>query len=248
MRRTIIVASWKANAGLDTVKKFLDEIPAVASTFTREVILCPSFLHIDMVSKSLPFTIALGAQDTSQFGVGPFTGEIPAAHLQQFGVKYCMVGHVERRVSGETDQMINKKIKNLLANGIIPILIVGENLAEYDNNQTRVVIERQLMEALQGVKEINKMIFTYQPAWSIGTGYYTSAEYTNIIVDFMRKTLQKITGSPLAANVPILYGGGVTISNVREYLECKEVDGFMFAINAHVASHLGTMVNTEFKQ
>ncbi|MCL2586947.1 MAG: triose-phosphate isomerase [Firmicutes bacterium] len=248
MRRTLFVASWKANATLEQAKTFVNEFPAVAGTFMHEVILCPSFLHIDMVGKTLPGTVKLGAQDVSQHGMGPFTGETAAAQLAQFGVKYCIVGHVERRVDGETDEMINKKIKQLFAAGITPILIVGENLAEYDNNQTRVVIERQMKDALQGVKDIDKMIFSYQPAWSIGTGYYTSADYTNIIVDFMRKTLQKITGSPLAANVPILYGGGVTLSNAREYLECPEVDGIMFGINATVAKTLGDMVNTKFRQ
>ena len=248
MRRTLFIASWKANASLEQAKAFIREFPAIAGTFTHEVILCPSFLHIDMVSNALPSTVRLGAQDVSQYGMGPFTGETAAAQLAQFGVKYCLVGHVERRIMGETDEQINKKIKQLLASGITPVLIVGENLAEYDNNQTRVVIERQMKDALMGIKEIDKIIFSYQPAWSIGTGYYTSADYTNIIVDFMRKTLQKITGSPLAANVPILYGGGVTLSNIREYLECPEVDGIMFAINAHIAKHVGDMVNTKFKQ
>jgi len=244
----MFIASWKANVNLEQARKFITEIPAVASSFEHEVILCPSFLHIDMVHKALPQTIKLGAQDASQHGMGPFTGETAAAQLAEFGVKYCLVGHVERRVMGETDEIINKKIKQLVANNIIPVMIVGENLAEYDNNQTRVVIERQLRDGLMGIKDVSKMIFAYQPAWSIGTGYYTSVDYTNIIVDFMRKTLQKVTGSPLAANVPVLYGGGITLSNAKEYLECPEVDGLMFAPNSHVASHFGNMVNTKFRQ
>ena len=246
MRRTIFVASWKANATLESAKTFVQEFPPIAGSFMHEVILCPSNLHLGMVAAALPSTVKLGAQDVSQFGMGPHTGETAAAQLAQFGVRYCIVGHAERRAMGETDEQVNKKIKNLMANNIIPILVIGENLAEYDNNQTRVVLERQLKDALSGVKDVDKLIFCYQPAWSIGTGYYTSADYTNIIIDFMRKTLQKLTGSPLSANVPILYGGGVTTSNVKEYLECAEVDGIMFGINTTNARTLGDIVNTKF--
>jgi len=228
------------------VQKFFTEFRPLAASFTHEVVLCPSFVFIDVASRAMPSTVKLGAQDVSQFGAGPYTGEIHAGVLSNFGVKYCIVGHVERRTAGETDEMINKKVKNCIANGITPIICVGDTLAEYQNNMTRVVIERQMREALNGVKEFDRVIFAYQPIWSIGTGHYTSGEYTDLIIDFMRKHMQKLTGVPMAGNITMLYGGGVTLSNAREYLERPEIDGIMWGLATTKAENIAAFVNVPF--
>ena len=246
-RRTMFVASWKANMGTqEQATKFFDEIAPISASFMHEVILCPNHVFIDMASKKMPHTMQLGAQDVSATGNGPHTGEITASVLSNFGVKYAIVGHMERRIAGEDDKAVNKKIKQCLAAGIRPIITVGETLAEYERNMTRVILERQLMEALDGVREYDKLIFCYQPSWSIGTGHFTSGDYTNLIMDFMRKHIQKLTGQPMAGNVPMLYGGGVTVNNAREYLEQPEVDGLMWGLNTTTAKGLADMVNLQF--
>ncbi|MCL2851283.1 MAG: triose-phosphate isomerase [Firmicutes bacterium] len=247
--KTIFVASWKANMGsIENAKKFFEELPEVAKGFTkREVILCPSYLFMEMAKEKIPSTIKLGAQDVSRYSNGPYTGEITASTLSNFGVKYSIIGHMERRILGDTDDIVNKKVHQCLSSGIVPIITVGENVTEYNNNMTRVVLEKQLKEAIKGVKDYQKLVFCYQPAWSIGTGHYTSGEYANLIADFMRQTIKKISGLPMAASIPILYGGGVTISNAKEYLEQQEIDGLMFGIGTTTVGSLAQMINVPFK-
>lgn len=247
-RRTIFVVSWKANMATQTeAKKYWQDLLPLAANFMHEVIVCPSYVFMESAKDMIPSSVRLGAQDCSQHSNGPYTAETTASVLKDFGVKYCIVGHMERRILGDTCQIVNKKIKQCLANGITPIIVVGEDIHEYNNNMTRVVIEKQMQEALSGIKDYDKLVFCYQPAWSIGTGHYTSGEYTDIIVDFMRKTIQKISGMPAAGLVPILYGGGVTLSNAREYLECPQVDGIMSGLGTTKAETVAALVNTKFK-
>ena len=246
MRRTMFVGSWKANKSLAEAKEFFKEFTGHASRFMHETVLCPAYVHMETAMGAMPSTVKLGAQDCSQFGNGPHTGEISASMLSGFGVKYCIVGHVERRAAGETDEDINKKVKQCLAAGISPIICVGDTLAEYDNNMTRVVLEKQMRDCLVGVTAFDKLVFCYMPIWSIGTGFYASGEYANIIGDFIRKTLQKLTGNPMSANIPILFGGQITATNVREYLECPECDGVMFAVAALKPMDFASIANTKF--
>jgi len=245
MRKVYFIGSWKSTKTREEASNFFAQLPTVANTFNHEVVLCPSFLHME-AAQGLPVTVKLGAQNCSKNGSGAFTGEISASMLKSYGVKYCILGHVERRAAGETDKEINLKIKQCLANGITPVICFGETMADYDNNLTRQVIERQMTEALAGIREYHSLILSYMPIWSIGTGYYTSGEYTNIILDFMRKTMQKLTGQPMAGNIPMLYGGMVTHSNAREYLECAQVDGLVFAVAASTVPDYAKMVTTKF--
>jgi len=249
MRKTMFVASWKTyKTTTQEVKDFLNEFPQFSAHFNPEydVVLCPSAVHLETAHTMFPPNIALGAQDCSQYAAGAFTGETTAAQLAAFGVKYCILGHVERRKAGETDQAINAKIKQCLASGIKPIICFGETLVEYDNDQTRIVLERQMRDCLVGVTDVQKLTFCYMPIWSIGTGFYTTGEYSNIIADFMRKTAAKLTGNPMAANCTILFGGQITSSNAKEYLETPEVDGVMFAIAALKPPTFAEIVNTKF--
>lgn len=247
-RRTLFVASWKANKRKKDVIEWMEEVQGPAAAFLHEVALCPSYPHLDLVLERLPSTIKMGAQDCSRHGMGPYTGEITASMLTDYKVEYCIVGHVERRMMGETDEIINQKIKQCLANGITPVICLGETLAEYDNNQTRVVIERQMRDGLVGIKDYDKLVLCYMPIWSIGTGFYTSGEYANLISDFMRKTMQSISGVPMVGNIPVLYGGGVTQSNAKEYLEQPDIDGLVFAVSALKVKDFSEMINTKFTQ
>lgn len=248
MRKTLFVASWKTyKNNITEVKDFFEKLPHHSATFKSDVVLCPSFVHLQTASENLPANIILGAQDVSRFASGAHTGETTAQQLAAFGVKYCIVGHVERRTNGETDEIINKKIHRLLEHGITPVICFGETLVEYDNDQTRAVIEKQMRDCLQNVRDMEKVVLCYMPIWSIGTGYYTSGEYSNIIADFMRKTAVKLTGNPMSANVQVIFGGQITQSNTKEYLETPEIDGVMFAVAAQTPEGLASIVNVEYK-
>jgi len=249
MRRTMFIADWKTyKTNMAEVHEYFRELPVYSSTFRPEceVVLCPSFVHMEAVSTLLPSNIKLGAQDCSQYGVGPYSGHTTAGQLASIGVKYCILGHVQRRKDGMKDETINLKVKQCLASGISPIICFGETLVEYDNDQTRIIIERQMRDCLVGVKDLKDVILCYMPIWSIGTGYYTTGEYSNIIADFMRKTAVKLTGNPMSANCTILFGGQITQSNAREYLETPEVDGIMFTMCALQPKDFATVVNTKF--
>ena len=249
MRRTMFVADWKTYKTTSSeVTTFFQDFPIYSAQFRPEleVVLCPSFIHMDLVSNLKPSNIVLGAQDCSQYGVGPYSGHITAGQLANVGVKYCILGHVQRRLDGMKDTIINKKVHQCLANGITPIVCFGETLAEYDNDQTRIILERQMRDCLQGVKDMQKVILAYMPIWSIGTGFYTTGEYSNIIADFMRKEAVKLTGNPMSANCTILFGGSITQSNVKEYLETPEIDGIMFSIASLTPKFFAEIVGTEF--
>jgi len=249
MRKTMFVGSWKTyKTKKDEINAFMRDLPQYSAHFNHdhEIILCPSFVHLDMVHTQLPVNVKLGAQDCSEHPPGAHTGEITAEQLATFGVKYCVVGHVERRKSGETDQQINGKIKRCLENGISPIVCFGETLIEYDNDQTRIVLERQMRDCLLGVRDLQKVVLCYMPMWSIGTGFYATGEYGNIIADFMRKTAVKLTGNPMSANCTILFGGQITTSNTQEYLETPEIDGVIFAISALQPKDYAEIINTKF--
>jgi len=245
----MLVGSWKTyKTDIKEVRQFFDELPQYASNFRQEYefVLCPSFIHLETAQTLIPPYMKLGAQDCSAYPKGPHTGDITAAQLVSVGVKYCIVGHVERRKAGETDQQINLKIKQCLEAGITPIVCFGETLEEYDNDKTRIVLERQMRDSLMGVKDVEKIVLCYMPIWSIGTGFYTPGEYSNIIADFMRKTAVKFTGNPMSANCTILFGGQITASNVAEYLECPEVDGVIFAIAALNPRDFAEFAATQF--
>jgi len=249
MRKTIFVASWKTyKTTVNEVRDYFREFIQYSATFdpAHEVVICPSMVHLDAAATVIPSNIALGAQDCSTHGPGPNTGETTAAQLAALGVKYCIIGHAERRQAGETDQQINLKVKQCIAHKITPIVCFGETLQEYDNDQTRIIIERQMRDALVGIPNLENVMLCYMPQWTIGTGFYATGEYSHIIADFMRKTAVKLTGNPMSANCTLVFGGQITSGNAKEYLETPEVDGIMYAIAALKPADMAEIVNTKF--
>jgi triosephosphate isomerase len=245
----MFVGSWKTyKSTIAEVNDYFRDLPNYSSSFKTdyEIVLCPSTIHLESAMRAVPSNVRLGAQDCSAYPAGPHTGDTTAAQLADLRVRYCVLGHVERRAAGETDEVINLKVKQCLANGITPIVCFGETLVEYDNDQTRVVIERQMRDSLRDVKDIENVVLCYMPIWSIGTGFYTTGEYSHIIADFMRKNAVKLTGNPMSANCTILFGGQITHGNVQEYLETPEVDGVMFAVCALNPADFSEIVKTPF--
>lgn len=247
MRRTLFVGNWKANFTVPEAEKYFQDLPQYSSTWQSETVLTPPYTLMQTAHKMLPPNVILGSQDVSHYGIGPYCGEMPCALLKPFGVKYAIVGHVERRLIGEDNNRINTKVKNCLAHGITPILCVGDTLYEYEANRTKEVIEKQLQECLVGVADFSKIVIAYQPIWSIGTGYYASAELCGMIATLIRKSVVKFGGSPMAGNFPILYAGGITKDNARDYLETVDIDGLMVGPTSMSPQMFSEIVTTKFE-
>jgi triosephosphate isomerase len=234
MRRPIFYACWKSNK---TPKEVLEFYKAVETRGLQlagntEVILAPCPVYLELSNIRLPKPLQLGGQDVCEAEIGGRMGEVTAKILKEYGVKYCAVGHREKRERGETDAIINKKIKTLLSNGVTPMLCVGENLQEYDANMTREVIKNQIQGALADIQNVEDILICYRPSWTLGTGYVANGDFVNLIAQFIRKVVVEMKDNPLDSSFPILYGGNVTPANVKDYMSQNDIDGIFFVGSA----------------
>jgi triosephosphate isomerase (TIM) len=170
--------------------------------------------------------IELGAQDVSPHASGAYTGDISAAMLKDFDIRYCLVGHSERRrYHGETDQIISLKAKAALASGITPIVCVGETLEEREAGQTETVVKRQLAAVIHDNGHcISEIVLAYEPVWAIGTGKTASPQQAQQVHAVLRAQL-KAASETAASRVKILYGGSMNAANAAELLAQPDIDG-----------------------
>ncbi len=211
----IIALNNKSNLTKEEFLKYQEDIQKL-NFKTSNVILIPS--NIYLASVNIP-NISLGSQNVSMYEMGPHTGEVSASQLKQLGVSYCLVGHSERRKEQhETNIEIRNKIKNLLNQGIIPILCIGETKEE--KNTAHTVIYQELQEALIGLpaEELKKVIIAYEPVWSIGTGLIPTSTEIESIVTKIKETYP---------NNLVLYGGSVTLENIEKLTQENAVDGYL---------------------
>lgn len=211
----IIALNNKSNLTKEEFLKYKEDIQKL-NFKTSNVILIPS--NIYLASANIP-NISLGSQNVSMYEMGPHTGEVSASQLRQLGVSYCLVGHSERRKEQhETNIEIRNKIKNLLNQGIIPILCIGETKEE--KNTAHTVIYQELQEALIGLteEELKKVIIAYEPVWSIGTGLIPTSTEIESIVTKIKETYP---------NNLVLYGGSVTLENIEKLTQENAVDGYL---------------------
>lgn len=199
---------------------------SIAAPFT----LIPFLKNELEKNENKDFNLLLCAQNVSSEYNGPFTGEISSDMLHDLGVKYCIVGHSERRIIfNESNQIINKKIFKLIEKGIIPVLAFGENLKQHKNYETENVIKNQLIESLKNVKkdEISKIILAYEPIWSIGTGKVADLKLIKKVIKISKEILIQLYDVDVVKNVKFLYGGSVNELNSKELLKCKFIDGVL---------------------
>lgn len=194
-----------------------------------EKVLCPPFPSLVAVSALLVGTdIGLGAQNMYWEEKGAFTGEVSPLMVKEF-CGYVIVGHSERRAYfGETDETVNKKIHAAQKFDLTPIVCVGETLAQYESNQTREVVTRQIRAGLADVDPAfaPRLVIAYEPVWAIGTGRASSSENANqVIGEYVRGPLAEIFGSDAARSIRVLYGGSVTAANAAEFFGQSEIDG-----------------------
>jgi triosephosphate isomerase (TIM) len=227
MRIPVIAANWKMNTtvaeAVSIVQAMIAELDAIGSV---QKILCPPFISLESVGKLIKSTsVKLGAQNMYYEMKGAYTGEISPLMVKDL-CQYVILGHSERRMYfGETNEIINKKLKAALETGISPIFCVGERLEENEKGITREVVGRQLNEGLKDIKYHASMIIAYEPVWAIGTGKAATGKQANDTISFIRSTIEKIWDSKAAAELRILYGGSVTAGNIAEFIAEPDIDG-----------------------
>lgn len=207
-------------------------VNAIASDFSSDrvdVVVCPPAVMLADVAQTLSnnHPVALGAQDVSEEAVGAFTGEISAAMLMEFGVRYCIVGHSERRARHkESSQRVARKFVAARKAGLIPILCVGETEEERDANQTESVIAEQLGVVLEtaGVESFGHAVIAYEPVWAIGSGKTASPEQADAVHAYLRDRVRRCDGE-IADHLRIVYGGSMNAGNAADLLRCDHIDG-----------------------
>ena len=230
MRKKIIAGNWKMNYAVNQAESFIHEIKDRINTEEVDVVICPNFVSLDRVSDVLDGTnIKLGAQNVYLEDKGAYTGETSVDMLAAVNVKYCIVGHSERReYFKETDEIVNQKAKKLLEKDICPIICVGETLEQRDNGKHFNIVEESVKKSLEGIdKEAikNKVVIAYEPIWAIGTGVTASSEQANEMCKFIRDVVAKMYTQGVADCVRIQYGGSVKPNNANEILNMSDIDG-----------------------
>ena len=232
MKKKLIVGNWKMNGLLASNQAVIDTLLAGMGTFSADVAssanvaVCVPSVYLAQLQVLLKgCSIALGAQDVSQHEVGAFTGETSAAMLREFGVRFCLVGHSERRqYHAESNSLVSLKAKQVLARGITPIVCVGETLAEREAGQTEAVVKRQLAAVIHDNGHcISEIVVAHEPVWAIGTGKTATAEQAQEVHAVLRAQLR--AASDKADRIPILYGGSMNPANAAQLLAQQDIDG-----------------------
>lgn len=230
MRSKVIIGNWKMNKVASEAVKFIENVndfAKKAKSYNVLLGIAPTFLSLEAVLKT-PNDLLIAAQNCHFADSGAYTGEISATMLKDIGVKYCLIGHSERRqYFNETNETCNLKIKKLFSFDIIPVYCVGETLAQYEEGITKEVIKQQLDIGLKDItaENIEKLIIAYEPVWSIGTGKNASSAIAQDICSFIREQLALKFGKIIANKVIIQYGGSVKPENIKEYLTQNDIDG-----------------------
>ncbi|RJG06373.1 triose-phosphate isomerase [Noviherbaspirillum cavernae] len=226
MRRKLIVGNWKMNGNLAGNQVLLGGIKEGAGNIACDLAICaPSPYLAQCQSELANTTIAWGAQDLSVHESGAYTGEISGVMLRDFGCRYVIVGHSERRTyHSESDELVAKKTLQALNAGLTPIVCVGESLAEREAGQTDIVVGRQISAVLAAINvtDLEKIVVAYEPVWAIGTGKTATPQMAQDVHALLRAKL--VTTSPVA-DVKILYGGSMKPDNAKELLAMSDIDG-----------------------
>jgi triosephosphate isomerase len=230
MRTPIIAGNWKLNKTPHEAILLVSELKReIVDVEGVDIVLCPPFTALADVADALTDTnIALGAQNVFWEDAGAFTGEISAPMLKDLGVTYVIIGHSERRqYFHETNETVNKRLRAALKHGLVPIVCVGENLAQRESNKTFDVIKDHCEGSLSGLsaEEMGKVVLAYEPVWAIGTGKTATPQQAQEVHVFIRQLLGKMFGEETAGSVRIQYGGSVTPDNVVSLMAQADIDG-----------------------
>lgn len=227
MEISMIVGNWKMNTTVAEAKELaLGIANGLAHGARVEVVVCPPFVSLPAVQSALKDSnISVGAQNIYYESSGAYTGEVSANMLIDIS-QYVIVGHSERRsLFGETDSVVNLKVKAVLGAEITPIMCVGENLEEREAGRAESVVESQVRAGLDGVDAGAGIVVAYEPVWAIGAGQSASPEIAQAMMAHIRETLAQIGDEDAAAGVPLLYGGSVNAGNIGGFICQPDING-----------------------
>ena len=231
MRKIVVAGNWKMNKNLAESIELISLIKSTVSEKSSnvDVIVCPPFTSLESASALVKDTeIGLGAQNMYFEENGAYTGEVSADMLKSVGCKYVILGHSERRtIFGETNEIINKKIKKAISAGLYPIFCIGETLEERESGKLKDVVSAQVKEGLEGVstEDMEKVIIAYEPVWAIGTGKTATPEQAQEMHKFIRDLVADLYSQEVADNLVIQYGGSMKPDNAAELLGQPDIDG-----------------------
>lgn len=227
IRQKIVAGNWKMNGSKESVSLLVNGLLKMEGS-SAQVVVAPAFPYLSQVSEMLSGShIVLAAQNASEQPKGAFTGEVSTSMLNDFGVKYVLAGHSERRsLYGESDAMVALKVKAILAEGLTPMLCIGETLEERESDKTLEVCERQLNAVIElvGIDAFENIVIAYEPVWAIGTGVSASAEQAQDVHESIRKYLSTFSVS-VSQQSQILYGGSVKASSSQALFAMPDIDG-----------------------
>ena len=229
-RKTIIAGNWKMNKTATATKAFAEEFKALLpKSKWCDVVLCVPAVDIAAALRAFKDSrVAIGAQNVYFESSGAYTGEVSAPMLADLGVRYVIVGHSERRaLFGETDAIVNRKVRAALGAGLNPIICVGESLEQREMGVTMELIALQVKSALAGVssEQARRCVIAYEPIWAIGTGKTATGEQAAEVCTFIRATIRSLYGARIARSVTIQYGGSMKPDNAAELLAHEDIDG-----------------------
>jgi triosephosphate isomerase len=225
MRRPFIAANWKMNKTIPEAREFINLfLPSVTDIKDTDIVIAPPFTALFSVAELLRGSnIKLSAQNVFYEDMGAYTGEVSPLMLKDAGCDYVIIGHSERRhYFGESDEILNKKVRASLRNGLNVIFCIGETLKEREEGMTFKILERQLSGGLKDL-DLSGIIIAYEPVWAIGTGRTATPDQAQEAHAFIRSRVRTL--SDAADSLRILYGGSVTPENIDSLMACPDVDG-----------------------
>lgn len=229
-RRPFIAGNWKMNTRQNSAVALVKElIQGLGPESVAEVAVCPPSVYLAVVADAIAGSpIELGAQNLYPEADGAYTGEVNASMLSDVGCRFVILGHSERRqLLGETDAEVAKKLQAALAGNLVPIVCVGETLAQREANQTEKVVESQIRGSLAGLDEVRAagIVIAYEPVWAIGTGLTATPAQAEAVHQMIRTLLGEIFTPHIASQIRIQYGGSVKADNAAELLGQENIDG-----------------------
>jgi triosephosphate isomerase (TIM) len=248
MRTPVIAGNWKLNKKIDEARDFVDRLlPLIKTTVDREIVLAPPFTIIGHIGPALAGSrIFLAGQDCFWEEEGAYTGEVSPGMLADVGCSHVIIGHSERRqFFGETDEAVKKKVKAVIKAGMIPIICIGETLAERESERTFRILDRQVKSALQGLSsdDMNSVILAYEPVWAIGTGKTASETQAQEVHGFIRHLTAELYNTALAEHIRILYGGSVKAENIAGLMCQPDIDGALVGGASLSAGNFASIIN-----
>jgi len=222
------VANWKMFGDTRTIKSInrVIKLSKLRKFNKAKIVYCPPYtLLYGFVQKLKKTKIEVGAQNCHQTNTdGPFTGSINSKMIKNLGCRYVIIGHSENRIRGDSDTLINKKIKISLSNDLKILFCIGENLKEKKMKKTKRILANQINRGLKKIKNINNIIISYEPVWSIGTGIVPKHHELKNNILFIKKILKEKFKS---RKIKVLYGGSVNPKNIKDLSKIKQIDGFL---------------------